>query len=278
MRRMRTIKQFIKVARQCKECKNFNSMFNIISGLGHGAVSRLKQTWEKLPSKYQRLFKDMQDLMDPSRNMSKYRNLITSEAVQPPMVGSVSLPSFSVPLLVGSYWILLDLLDPSSFLFFSFSSLGLISVGFGVADSVLPGGEEGPDVHPPGQRHARRRSHQLREAAHDRQGGAIPVAHVLGALRPVHHAPAGRSASVSRHDGHESADDRIGNGRWRCPPSRSPPPVVGGGRHGQASQEVDGHASAQEDVRRGPDGPPCQSLPLQHEGFYTLPNLFDTYI
>lgn len=105
MRRMRTIKQFIKVARQCKECKNFNSMFNIISGLGHGAVSRLKQTWEKLPSKYQRLFKDMQDLMDPSRNMSKYRNLITSEAVQPPMVGSVSLPSFSVPLLVGSYWI-----------------------------------------------------------------------------------------------------------------------------------------------------------------------------
>lgn len=86
VRRMRAIKQFIKVARQCKECKNFNSMFNIISGLGHGAVSRLKQTWEKLPSKYQRLFRDMQDLMDPSRNMSKYRNLINSEQVQPPMV------------------------------------------------------------------------------------------------------------------------------------------------------------------------------------------------
>uniref|UniRef100_A0A0P6DK24 Rap guanine nucleotide exchange factor n=1 Tax=Daphnia magna TaxID=35525 RepID=A0A0P6DK24_9CRUS len=86
MRRMRAIKQFIKVARQCKECKNFNSMFNIISGLGHGAVSRLKQTWEKLPGKYQRLFRDMQDLMDPSRNMSKYRNLINSEHVQPPMI------------------------------------------------------------------------------------------------------------------------------------------------------------------------------------------------
>ena len=111
VRRMRAIKQFIKVARkclcltpqiksilillitqlfykpgQCKECKNFNSMFNIISGLVHGAVSRLKQTWEKLPGKYQRLFRDMQDLMDPSRNMSKYRNLINSEQVQPPMV------------------------------------------------------------------------------------------------------------------------------------------------------------------------------------------------
>ena len=44
-KRMRIIKQFIKVARQCKETHNFNSMFAIISGLGHGSVSRLKATW-----------------------------------------------------------------------------------------------------------------------------------------------------------------------------------------------------------------------------------------
>lgn len=72
-KRMRVIKQFIKIARQCKETQNFNSMFAIISGLGHGAVSRLKSSWEKLPSKYQRLFNEMQQLMDPSRNMSRYR-------------------------------------------------------------------------------------------------------------------------------------------------------------------------------------------------------------
>nr|CAD7430194.1 unnamed protein product [Timema monikensis] len=59
-----------------EECKNFNSMFAIVSGLGHGAVSRLRLSWEKLPSKYQKLFSDLQDLMDPSRNMSKYRQLI----------------------------------------------------------------------------------------------------------------------------------------------------------------------------------------------------------
>ncbi len=39
-KRMRIIKQYIKVARQCRETQNFNSMFAIISGLGHGAVSR----------------------------------------------------------------------------------------------------------------------------------------------------------------------------------------------------------------------------------------------
>ncbi|ROT81633.1 Rap guanine nucleotide exchange factor, partial [Penaeus vannamei] len=86
VKRSKIIKQFIKVARQCKECKNFNSMFAILSGLGHGTVSRLKQTWERLPSKYQRMFHDMQDLMDPSRNMSKYRNLVQSENIQSPII------------------------------------------------------------------------------------------------------------------------------------------------------------------------------------------------
>ncbi|XP_066256513.1 rap guanine nucleotide exchange factor 6 isoform X4 [Euwallacea similis] len=86
VRRMKIIKQFIKVARQCKECKNFNSMFAILSGLGHGAVTRLRQTWDKLPGKYQRIFNDLQQLMDPSRNMSKYRQLVSAEQTQPPII------------------------------------------------------------------------------------------------------------------------------------------------------------------------------------------------
>ncbi len=70
-KRMRVIKQFVKIARQCKESQNFNSMFAIVSGLGHAAVSRLKASWEKLPTKYARAFAEMQQLMDPSRNMSR---------------------------------------------------------------------------------------------------------------------------------------------------------------------------------------------------------------
>lgn len=66
-------------------------MFAIISGLGHGAVSRLRMTWDKLPSKYQRLFQDLQQIMDPSRNMSKYRQLVNSGT--PPIV-SISYLNF----------------------------------------------------------------------------------------------------------------------------------------------------------------------------------------
>lgn len=113
---------------QCKECKNFNSMFAIVSGLGHGAVSRLRASWEKLPSKYQRLFSDLQELMDPSRNMSKYRQLVASEQTQPPIV---SYNSFLK--------ILQSLNNAIITLCFIFCS-----------DSILSSGEERPDVHTSG--------------------------------------------------------------------------------------------------------------------------------
>ncbi|XP_034534948.1 rap guanine nucleotide exchange factor 6-like [Notolabrus celidotus] len=86
MKRMKTIKHFIKIALHCRECKNFNSMFAIISGLNLAPVARLRSSWEKLPSKYEKLFGDLQDVFDPSRNMSKYRNILSSQSMQPPII------------------------------------------------------------------------------------------------------------------------------------------------------------------------------------------------
>ncbi|KAL8569549.1 hypothetical protein ACOMHN_002095 [Nucella lapillus] len=86
VKRMKLIKHFIKIAKCCKDYKNYNSMFAIMSGLRHGSVSRLRATWEKLPSKYCKMFEDLETLMDPSRNMAKYRNLLNSEHIQPPVI------------------------------------------------------------------------------------------------------------------------------------------------------------------------------------------------
>ncbi|XP_061895886.1 rap guanine nucleotide exchange factor 2 isoform X8 [Entelurus aequoreus] len=86
LKRMKTVKHFIKIALHCRECKNFNSMFAIISGLNLAPVSRLRGTWEKLPSKYEKLFGDLQDLFDPSRNMAKYRNVLNNQNLQPPII------------------------------------------------------------------------------------------------------------------------------------------------------------------------------------------------
>uniref|UniRef100_A0A8C5ES41 Rap guanine nucleotide exchange factor 2 n=1 Tax=Gouania willdenowi TaxID=441366 RepID=A0A8C5ES41_GOUWI len=86
LKRMKNVKHFIKIALHCRECKNFNSMFAIISGLNLAPVSRLRGTWEKLPSKYEKLFGDLQDLFDPSRNMAKYRNVLNNQNLQPPII------------------------------------------------------------------------------------------------------------------------------------------------------------------------------------------------
>ncbi|XP_062868307.1 rap guanine nucleotide exchange factor 6 isoform X3 [Trichomycterus rosablanca] len=86
LKRMKTIKHFIKIALHCRECKNFNSLFAIISGLNLAPVARLRGTWEKLPSKYEKLFRDLQDIFDPSRNMAKYRNILSSQSIQPPII------------------------------------------------------------------------------------------------------------------------------------------------------------------------------------------------
>ncbi|XP_061832521.1 rap guanine nucleotide exchange factor 2 isoform X9 [Nerophis lumbriciformis] len=86
LKRMKTVKHFIKIALHCRECKNFNSMFAIISGLNLAPVSRLRGTWEKVPSKYEKLFGDLQDLFDPSRNMAKYRNVLNNQNLQPPII------------------------------------------------------------------------------------------------------------------------------------------------------------------------------------------------
>ncbi|XP_010765423.1 rap guanine nucleotide exchange factor 2 [Notothenia coriiceps] len=56
------------------------------SGLNLAPVSRLRGTWEKLPSKYEKLFSDLQDLFDPSRNMAKYRNVLNNQNLQPPII------------------------------------------------------------------------------------------------------------------------------------------------------------------------------------------------
>lgn len=85
-KRVKLVKYFIKVAKFCKDFKNYNSMYAVISGLDNTAVRRLKSTWERLPQKHEKLFQELLDLMDPSRNMSKYRNLFTGERCYPPLI------------------------------------------------------------------------------------------------------------------------------------------------------------------------------------------------
>ncbi|KAH0621494.1 hypothetical protein JD844_022858 [Phrynosoma platyrhinos] len=83
-KRVQLLKKFIKIAAHCKEYKNLNSFFALIMGLSNVAVSRLTMTWEKLPSKFKKIYAEFESLMDPSRNHRPYR--LTVAKLEPPVI------------------------------------------------------------------------------------------------------------------------------------------------------------------------------------------------
>ncbi|RWS06253.1 rap guanine nucleotide exchange factor 4-like protein, partial [Dinothrombium tinctorium] len=83
-RRVQLLRKFIKVAELCKEYQNLNTFFAITMGLSNIAVSRLSQTWERLPNKLKRTFSQYESLIDPSRNHRRYRVFLSK--LEPPII------------------------------------------------------------------------------------------------------------------------------------------------------------------------------------------------
>uniref|UniRef100_A0A671MG64 Rap guanine nucleotide exchange factor (GEF) 5a n=1 Tax=Sinocyclocheilus anshuiensis TaxID=1608454 RepID=A0A671MG64_9TELE len=68
----------------CPSLRNLNSSFAIIMGLNTAAVSRLNQTWEKVPGKFKKLFSELELLTDPSMNHKAYRDAF--KKTKPPKI------------------------------------------------------------------------------------------------------------------------------------------------------------------------------------------------
>ncbi|KAL8578522.1 hypothetical protein ACOMHN_028794 [Nucella lapillus] len=83
-KRVQLLRKFIKLAAHCKDFQNLHSFFAIVMGLSNIAVSRLSQTWEKLPGKLRKLFEEFETIMDPSRNHRVYR--LTVAKMTPPII------------------------------------------------------------------------------------------------------------------------------------------------------------------------------------------------
>ncbi|KAM6959559.1 rap guanine nucleotide exchange factor 5 [Aplochiton taeniatus] len=83
-KRVQLLKKFIKIAAHCKAQRNLNSAFAIIMGLNTAAVSRLNQTWEKVPGKFKKLFSELELITDPSLNHKAYREAF--KRMKPPKI------------------------------------------------------------------------------------------------------------------------------------------------------------------------------------------------
>ncbi|KAL5253065.1 hypothetical protein ACHWQZ_G015727 [Mnemiopsis leidyi] len=78
-KRVHLLRKFIKIAQHCRDFQNMMAFFGIIMGLSNIAISRLSQTWEKLPSKFKKLFKEFETLLDPTRNHRTYRLAVSKQ-------------------------------------------------------------------------------------------------------------------------------------------------------------------------------------------------------
>ncbi|XP_004461388.2 rap guanine nucleotide exchange factor 5 isoform X1 [Dasypus novemcinctus] len=83
-KRVQLVKKFIKIAAHCKAQRNLNSFFAIVMGLNAASVSRLAQTWEKIPGKFKKLFSELESLTDPSLNHKAYRDAF--KKMKPPKI------------------------------------------------------------------------------------------------------------------------------------------------------------------------------------------------
>ncbi|XP_046848334.1 rap guanine nucleotide exchange factor 4-like isoform X2 [Xenia sp. Carnegie-2017] len=83
-RRVQLLKKFIKIASHCKDFKNWNTFFAIILGLNNSAVSRMTNTWERLPTKFKKMFDDFSGILNPSRNHRVYR--LSMGSLEPPII------------------------------------------------------------------------------------------------------------------------------------------------------------------------------------------------
>ncbi|XP_074622292.1 rap guanine nucleotide exchange factor 4-like isoform X2 [Acropora palmata] len=88
-KRVYLLKTFIKLAAHCKELNNWNSFFAILMALNSVAVSRLTQTWEKVPRKFRNILEQFDSILEPTRNHRVYRLLVGKQ--KPPILPFVPL-------------------------------------------------------------------------------------------------------------------------------------------------------------------------------------------
>ncbi|KAI8872244.1 ras GEF, partial [Ramicandelaber brevisporus] len=71
--RVRLVQTFIMVAHQCMVWHNYNTCFEIVTGLMLSPVQRLTSTWTKISSKYQLMLNQLYTIMSQRPNFKLYR-------------------------------------------------------------------------------------------------------------------------------------------------------------------------------------------------------------
>eukprot|EP01137_Pigoraptor_chileana_P000106 Opistho-2@35714 len=78
-KRAQIIERFVKVAKGCLRLSNYSTLYAIVSGLNHGAVYRMKKTWEVVSHRSLASLRELEALVDPAHNFTTYRTLLKKQ-------------------------------------------------------------------------------------------------------------------------------------------------------------------------------------------------------
>ncbi|KAI5928083.1 ras guanine nucleotide exchange factor domain-containing protein [Camillea tinctor] len=72
-KRAAMIKQWIKIAHQCYELKNYDGLMAIVCSLNSSIINRLRRTWDTVSPRRREVLKNLQAVVDPSSNHKALR-------------------------------------------------------------------------------------------------------------------------------------------------------------------------------------------------------------
>ncbi|KAF9132027.1 hypothetical protein BGX30_012807 [Mortierella sp. GBA39] len=80
--RVRVIEKFIRIAQKCYQYRNFNSLMQLVMGLGSSPLCGLRRTWARVGSYEMRVLQDLQDFISPFGNWSDLRKAMNQVGYQ----------------------------------------------------------------------------------------------------------------------------------------------------------------------------------------------------
>ncbi|KAF9933085.1 hypothetical protein FBU30_006586 [Linnemannia zychae] len=80
--RVRVIEKFIRIAQKCYQYRNFNSLMQLVMGLGSSPLCGLRRTWARVSNYEMRILHDLQEFISPFRNWSELRKAMNQVGFQ----------------------------------------------------------------------------------------------------------------------------------------------------------------------------------------------------
>ncbi|KAF9175440.1 hypothetical protein BGX20_005521 [Mortierella sp. AD010] len=75
--RVRVIEKFIRIAQECHQYRNYNSLFHLVMGLGSSNLCTLRRTWSKVRSYEMRILQELQHFISPYSNWGLLRKAMS---------------------------------------------------------------------------------------------------------------------------------------------------------------------------------------------------------